>query len=135
MIARRISQAIQRRLAADRAVALIGPRQSGKTTLAKPLPGSYFDLEQEADRLGLDLQWIDLLLDSGKERWAVGIQLTSHPGENDMNRLSRVAQTVGASRSFLVSQTRESAEGKGRAWCNLPWLIEWPEQEFAHPKR
>lgn len=63
------------------------------------------------------------------------IKLTAHPGENDMNWLSRVAQTVGGSRSFLVSQTRESAEGKGRACCNLPWLIEWLEQECAHPKR
>lgn len=77
----------------------------------------------------------DLLLDLGKERWAVEIKLTAHPGDNDMNRLNRVAQMVGASRSFLISQTRESAEGDGRASCNLPWLIERLEREFAHPKR
>lgn len=39
------------------AVALLGPRQSGKTTLAKSLGGRYFDLEQEEDRLRLDVEW------------------------------------------------------------------------------
>ncbi len=76
----------------------------------------------------------DLLLDLGNQRWAVEIKLTAHPGENDMNRLSRVSQMVGASRSFLVSQTRESVEGEGRVSCNLPWLIEWLEREFSPPK-
>ena len=39
------------------AVALVGPRQCGKTTLARSSPGVYFDLEQDADRLRLDLEW------------------------------------------------------------------------------
>jgi hypothetical protein len=43
------------------AVVLLGPRQSGKTTLstqiAGPLRGHYFDLELETDRLRLDLEW------------------------------------------------------------------------------
>ena len=38
-------------------VLLVGARQSGKTTLAKTIGGAYFDLEQEADRLRLDLAW------------------------------------------------------------------------------
>lgn len=52
---------LRRRLRASPAVALVGPRQSGKTTLARALPGRYFDLELQADRLALDLQWADLL--------------------------------------------------------------------------
>lgn len=39
------------------AVALIGPRQVGKTTLAKSLSTVYFDLEQETDRIRLDGNW------------------------------------------------------------------------------
>lgn len=39
------------------AVALLGPRQSGKTTLSKMLGGIYYDLEQEVDRLRLDIEW------------------------------------------------------------------------------
>jgi hypothetical protein len=31
-------------------LAVVGPRQSGKTTLAGRFGGRYFDLEQEADR-------------------------------------------------------------------------------------
>ncbi len=47
------------------AVALVGPRQCGKTTLAKSLGGVYFDLEQQAERLRLDLEWEKL--SKGKE--------------------------------------------------------------------
>lgn len=36
---------------------MIGPRQCGKTTLAKLLGGHYFDLEQDGDWLALDLEW------------------------------------------------------------------------------
>jgi predicted AAA+ superfamily ATPase len=35
----------------------VGPRQCGKTTLARALGGTYFDLEQEAERLRLDIEW------------------------------------------------------------------------------
>jgi hypothetical protein len=39
------------------AAALLGPRQVGKTTLARSLGGTYFDLELESERLRLDLEW------------------------------------------------------------------------------
>ncbi|HEU4580978.1 MAG TPA: ATP-binding protein [Polyangiaceae bacterium] len=48
---------VQRRLREFPAVALVGPRQCGKTTLARGLGGVYFDLEQGPDRLRLDLEW------------------------------------------------------------------------------
>jgi len=43
------------------AVGLLGPRQCGKTTLAKGLSRHYFDLEQPSDRLRLDLSWNDII--------------------------------------------------------------------------
>lgn len=46
------------------AVALVGPRQSGKTTLAKALGAEYFDLEQPEQRLRLDIQWNNILSQS-----------------------------------------------------------------------
>ena len=52
-----VTRIVEKRLSRYPAVALIGPRQSGKTTLAKSLLGKYFDLEQDSDRLRLDLQW------------------------------------------------------------------------------
>ena len=43
------------------AVGLVGPRQTGKTTLARALSAVYFDLEQPAERIRLDLQWDALM--------------------------------------------------------------------------
>lgn len=48
------------------AVLLLGPRQCGKTTLARAVGGTYFDLEQEGDRLRLDVEWNRLM--QGRER-------------------------------------------------------------------
>ncbi|MCY2925326.1 MAG: ATP-binding protein [Planctomycetota bacterium] len=41
-------------------MAILGPRQSGKTTLAHAVGGKYFDLEDPSDRVALDLQWATL---------------------------------------------------------------------------
>lgn len=57
MRARLAEQIIRRRLEAHPDVALVGPRQCGKTTLAKALGGRYYDLEQDPERLRLDLEW------------------------------------------------------------------------------
>ncbi len=61
IIGRKIKSLIQQRLKSYPAVALVGPRQSGKTTLARSLSTDYFDLEQESERLRLDVQWPSLI--------------------------------------------------------------------------
>ena len=61
MFKRLASPLIKERLQEYPAVGLLGPRQSGKTTLAKTFSKTYFDLEQEGDRLKLDLQWDELI--------------------------------------------------------------------------
>ena len=65
MIARKATRLVQERLSRYPAVALVGARQAGKTTLARSLGGEYFDLEQEPDRLRADLQWESLV--AGRE--------------------------------------------------------------------
>ena len=57
VIPRKIAPVLHRRLGSFPAVAMVGPRQCGKTTLARSLGGRYFNLEQEPDRLRLDLEW------------------------------------------------------------------------------
>ena len=61
MIDRLVQFELKNRLERYPAVALIGPRQCGKTTLAKSLSSRYFDLEQPADRLRLDLEWSEVI--------------------------------------------------------------------------
>lgn len=61
MIPRLIAPVVASRLKQFPAVALVGPRQCGKTTLARSLGGEYFDLEQQPERLRLDLQWDALI--------------------------------------------------------------------------
>ena len=60
MIRRQIQHLAQQRLDQYPAVALVGPRQCGKTTLAQMMGGLYFDLEQEPERLRVDLEWDSL---------------------------------------------------------------------------
>lgn len=57
MIRRSLEPILQQCLAEYPGILLIGARQSGKTTLAKAVGGLYFDLEQESDRLRLDIAW------------------------------------------------------------------------------
>ena len=57
MLPRKITSVLRQRLDGYPAVALVGPRQCGKTTLARSFRARYYDLEQETDRLRLDLEW------------------------------------------------------------------------------
>lgn len=62
MIPRTYRKLVRERLKAYPAAVVVGPRQCGKTTLARNLPGMvYFDLESEADRLRLDVAWEQLV--------------------------------------------------------------------------
>ena len=61
MLDRTIVKTLKERLARYPAVAIIGPRQCGKTTLAKSLKGNYFDLELDQERLRLNLTWTEVI--------------------------------------------------------------------------
>jgi hypothetical protein len=58
------------------AVVLVGPRQCGKTTLARTLSSAYFDLEQNEDRVRLDADWPDVV---GGRRRAILDEAQSWP--------------------------------------------------------
>ena len=65
MIKRVHAALVTSRLRESPAVALVGPRQSGKTTLARVIGGRTYDLEQPGDRTRLDVQWDEIV--SGRE--------------------------------------------------------------------
>lgn len=60
MLKRIVKTLLKQRLKQYPAAALLGPRQCGKTTLAKEFSRFYFDLEQDSDQLRLDLEWPEL---------------------------------------------------------------------------
>ncbi len=57
MLRRAAGPLVKDLLSESPAVAVVGPRQCGKTTLARSLGGAYFDLEQPSERLRLDVEW------------------------------------------------------------------------------
>jgi len=66
---------------------------------------------------------IDLLLDFGAERWACEIKLTADPKADDLARLNRVADLIGAKRRILVSRTLNPMEAGACASLNLPGFL------------
>ncbi len=60
MIDRIYTHQVRDKLGKFPAVAVLGPRQCGKTTLARWFDGAYFDMESEGSEARLDAEW-DLL--------------------------------------------------------------------------
>lgn len=117
MLDRAISHLVKRRLRNYPAVALVGPRQCGKTTLAKQLGGRYYDLEQEPERLRLDLEWDEvvagrklLILDEVQEWPDVFVRLR---GEIDRQRRRNGRfLLLGSVSPSLMTQVSESLAGR-----------------------
>ena len=117
MIERTTTGLVRRRLAEYPAVALVGPRQSGKTTLARGIGGRYFDLEQAPDLLRLDLQWDEvvgdqgpLILDEAQEWPEVFARLR---GEIDRNRQKNGRfLLLGSVSPALMIRVSESLAGR-----------------------
>jgi predicted AAA+ superfamily ATPase len=57
MISRIYTQQIRDKLSKFPAVAILGPRQCGKTTLARQFGGIYFDMESQGSQARLDAEW------------------------------------------------------------------------------
>ena len=75
-----------------------------------------------------DQHELDLVLDFGKELWAVEIKLTSEPGTADMAKLDKTADMIQAHRRFLISQTTQPIGDGHRVSCGLPDFLEQLEE-------
>lgn len=62
---------------------------------------------------------LDLVIESGRERWAIDIKLTSDPSPHDLARLEKCASMVSATRAILVSQVATDAGDKRRLSCGI----------------
>ena len=117
MIRRQIQPLVQHRLDQYPAVALVGPRQCGKTTLAQALGGLYFDLEQEAERLRLGLDWDaleqsdDLVILDEAQSWPELFPRLRGAIDRDRKRMSRFL-LLGSVSPALMTQVSESLAGR-----------------------
>ncbi len=117
MLARKTSALLRTRLGAFPAVALVGPRQCGKTTLARSLGGRYFDLEQEPDRLRLDLGWdeaasgSDLVVLDEAQSWPEIFPRLRGAIDGDRRRNGRFL-LLGSISPSLMTQVSESLAGR-----------------------
>lgn len=140
MIDRLVQKEVQDRLKAYPAVALIGPRQCGKTTLARVMGGVYFDLEQESERLRLDLEWDSLVTE---DRLIILDKAQSWPDvfprlrgtiDDDRRRMGRFL-LLGSVSPSLMTQVSESLTGRLSLIELTPFLVAELEQKAARERR
>ena len=129
MIPRRSTPIVRSRLSIYPAVALIGPRQSGKTTLARSFGGRYFDLEQDTDRLRLDLEWDELIhgqqlliLDEAQS-WPEVFPRLRGAIDGDRGRKGRFL-LLGSVSPSLMLQVSESLAGRLSLIELTPFLLD-----------
>lgn len=117
----------------------MGPRQCGKTTLARALGGRYFDLEQEADRLRLDLDWraltaavgtpaptqtsADLLVLDEAQSWPEIFPRLRGAIDLDRKRVGRFL-ILGSVSPALMRQVSESLAGRMALIELSPFLLQ-----------
>jgi uncharacterized protein len=71
-----------------------------------------------------DRQEVHLLLDFGGRMWAIELKLTATPGPEDIRRLNKVADLVGARKRILISRTRRPVASDRAISCSLPWFLQ-----------
>jgi hypothetical protein len=119
------------------AVVLVGPRQCGKTTLAKSMAGTYYDLEQEPERLRLDLEWDallqrnDLAILDEAQSWPEVFPRLRGAIDRDRKRMGRFL-LLGSVSPSLMGQVSESLAGRLSMIELTPFL--WTELK-AIPSR
>ena len=128
MLKRQANYVVGDRLNKFPAVALFGPRQCGKTTLARALSNHYFDLEKQSDRLKLDFQWHEIVSD---ERLVVFDEAHNFPEifprlrsaiDLDRKRNGRFL-LLGSISPALMTQVSESLAGRLAIVELTPFLI------------
>lgn len=128
MIDRAVTPLLRERLARYPAVALVGPRQAGKTTLARALGGAYFDLEQPGDRTRLDVEWEEvsaqprlLVLDEA-QAWPAVFPRLRGAVDADRRRPGRFL-LLGSVSPSLMTQVSESLAGRLSIIELMPFLL------------
>ena len=129
---RALTPLLKRLLKSFPTVALLGPRQAGKTTLARSLGRSYYDLEDDGDRTRLDAEWPAVeaakslvILDEAQAYPAVFSRLR---GVIDRKRKrNNRFLLLGSVSPALMKNVSESLAGRLATVELSPFLaVEWP---------
>jgi len=134
MIKRLIANLLQKRLTEYPAIALIGPRQAGKTTLAKSLTENYYDLEANSDRLRIDSQWDNLVENAGNlvaldeaQSWPEIFPRLRSAIDKERERKRRFL-LLGSVSPMLMTHVSESLAGRlGLVYLSPLILCEFPD--------
>jgi hypothetical protein len=141
MIRRHLQAMIERRLQQAPAVVLLGPRQVGKTTLARAVaaghPGAIvLDLERESDRAALSRP--ELFLPLHRDRLLVLDEVQHLPAlfsqlrpEIDADRRPARFLLLGSASAELLRQTGESLAGRVAYVELTPFLAAEVESDLA----
>lgn len=137
MIERALARPLRERLGRHPAVAVVGPRQSGKTTLARALGGLYFDLEQPGDRTRLDVEWDrvctqrDLVVLDEAQAWPVIFPRLRGAIDADRKRNGRFL-LLGSVSPALMTHVSESLAGRLSILELSPFVVwETPDADTA----
>jgi len=131
------AQVVAARLRQYPAVALVGPRQAGKTTLARTFAGRYFDLEQGGGRTRLDVEW-DAIVSSREltildeaQAWPEVFPRLRAAIDADRRRSGRFL-LLGSVSPALMTRVSESLAGR-LSLVELPplLLVETPRTPLA----
>lgn len=128
MKARLIAGLLRSRLAQSPAAALLGPRQCGKTTLARSLSKRYYDAEQPDDRLRLDLDWNavvasrDLIVIDEAQTWPDLFPRLRAAIDGDRRRNGRFL-LLGSVSPVLMREVSESLAGRLARIELTPFLL------------
>jgi predicted AAA+ superfamily ATPase len=124
---RLLTDLLQRRLQLEPAVVMLGPRQCGKTTLARSLALHYFDLEQDADRLRLEARWTEVMAARGlvafdeAQAWPEILPRLRGAIDADRQRAGRFL-VLGSVSPALLRTTSESLAGRAALLELTPFL-------------
>ncbi len=128
MKARLVTKVLRSRLAQFPAAALLGPRQCGKTTLARRLAKRYYDAEQPEDRIRLDLDWNsvvtsrDLVVIDEAQSWPALFPRLRAAIDADRKRNGRFL-LLGSVSPALMREVSESLAGRLARVELTPFLL------------
>ena len=114
--------------------------EADRQLLEQPWVGASFEchvIEQiigQVEALGLRAQpyflrthdghEIDLVLEVGGSRWAIECKLSTQPDRRDLEKLTTLAEAIGAKHRILVSRSSQIVESSAGIVCDLPWLLQ-----------